>query len=169
MADDKTKTGGADQRRVLSTSLTRSRTSIRSTSTYRMTTRSGSFARLAATARRRMRQRSSNFNNEEAQMKIAVVLTSFAVLVGADLASAQTPAEQSSPSKCWDAAANQLRTKTEPTTTQSPDDMPETTVGEGSSEGMSAIAPGSKGPASKTLPGSSSNPTGSRPPGFPNC
>ena len=103
-------------------------------------------------------------------MKSAIVLTTFAVVVGnVGLASAQSPAEQSSPSKCWDAAANQVRTKTEPTTTQSPDDRLETTVGEGSSEGMSAIAPGSKGPASKTLPGSSSNPTGSRPPGLPNC
>jgi hypothetical protein len=104
-------------------------------------------------------------------MKIAVFLTSVAVLIGADLASAQTPAEQSSPSKCWDAAANQVRTKTEPTTTQSSNDQLESTVGEGSSEGMSAIAPGSKGSASKTLPGSSGNPSGTsaRPPGLPNC
>jgi hypothetical protein len=103
-------------------------------------------------------------------MKIGNILTTFAVLVGsADLASAQSQAEQSSPSKCWDAAANQVRTRTEPA---KPGDKLETTVGEGSSEGMSAIAPGSKGTASKTLPGSSSDPTGSassRPPGLPNC
>jgi hypothetical protein len=103
-------------------------------------------------------------------MKCAIVLTTFAVVVGnVSLASAQSPAEQT---KGWDAAANQVRTKTEPTTTQSPADRLETTVGEGSSEGMSAIAPGSKGPASKSLPGSSSNPDGSassRPPGLPNC
>jgi hypothetical protein len=106
-------------------------------------------------------------------MKRTIVLTTFAVLVGnVGLAAAQSPTEQSSPSKCWDAAANQVRTKTEPTTTQSPDDRLETTAGEGSSEGTSAIAPGSKGTASKTLPGSSSNPDGSassRPPGLPNC
>jgi hypothetical protein len=105
-------------------------------------------------------------------MKRAIVLTTFAVVVGnLGIASAQTPAEQSSPSKCWDEAANQVRTKTAPTTTQSPNDQLETTVGEGSSEGMSAIAPGSKGSASKTLPGSSGNPSGTsaRPPGLPNC
>jgi hypothetical protein len=104
-------------------------------------------------------------------MNSAIVLTTFAILVGnVGLVSAPSPAEQSSPSKCWDAAANQVRTTTEPTT-QSPNDQLETTVGEGSSEGMSAIAPGSKGSASKTLPGSSGNPSGTsaRPPGLPNC
>jgi hypothetical protein len=108
----------------------------------------------------------------EILMKTRIVLTTFAVLVGsAGLGVAQNLAEQSTPSKCWDAAANQVRTRTEPSTTKSPDDRLETTVGEGSSEGMAAIAPGSKGTASKTLPGSSGNPDGTspRPPGLPNC
>lgn len=105
-------------------------------------------------------------------MKTTITLATLAVLVGSvDLASAQSQAEQSSPSKCWDAAANQVRTRTEPSTTKSPEDQLETTVGEGSSEGMAAIAPGSKGTASKTLPGTSGNPDGrsARPPGLPNC
>jgi len=102
-------------------------------------------------------------------MKTKFILTTLALLVGSTgLASAQSQAEQSSPSKCWDAAANQVRTRTEPAKSR---DALETTVGEGSSEGMSAIAPGSKGTASKTLPGSSSDPTGNsgRPAGMPSC
>ncbi len=104
-------------------------------------------------------------------MKTAIVLTTVAVLVGnANIANAQSPAEQSSPSKCWDEAANQVRTRTQPAEQKSRD-MPETTVGEGSSEGMSAIAPGAKGTASRTLRESSSEPSGAsaRPPGLPSC
>ena len=108
-------------------------------------------------------------------MKIdGILLTTLAIFVAStNLASAQSQAEQASPSKCWDLAANQVRTRTLPAEqkTQKTQDTLETTVGEGSSEGMSAIAPGSKGSASKTLPGGSENPTGSsaRPPGLPNC
>ena len=88
-----------------------------------------------------------------------IVLAAIAVLVGtAPLANAQSAGEQSGaanpPTKCWDVAANQVRTRTEPADTKSQDKL-ETTVGEGSSEGMSAIAPGSKGTASKNLAGSS--------------
>jgi hypothetical protein len=105
----------------------------------------------------------------ESHMKIAVTLTTLASLVGSmSLALAQSPAEQSSPSKCWDAPAEQVRTRTQPAEQKSRDAL-ETTVGEGSSEGMSAIAPGSKGSASKTLPGTSGNPDGRRPPGLPDC
>lgn len=104
-------------------------------------------------------------------MKTAIVLTAVAVLIGnANPAHAQSQAEQSSPSKCWDEAANQVRTRTQPAEPRSRD-MPETTIGEGSSEGMAAIAPGAKGSASNTLPGSSGNPSGTsaRPPGLPSC
>jgi hypothetical protein len=104
-------------------------------------------------------------------MKTAIVLTAFAMLVATGgLASAQSQAEQSNPSKCWDEASNQVRTRTQLTEHKSRD-IPETTVGEGSAEGMDAVAPGAKGSASKTLPGSSGNPSGTsaRPPGLPNC
>jgi hypothetical protein len=74
------------------------------------------------------------------------------------------------PTQCWDVAANQVRTRTEPAETK-PRAPLDTTIGEGSSEGMSAITPGTKGTASKTLPGSSGDPSGSsnRPPGMPSC
>jgi hypothetical protein len=108
-------------------------------------------------------------------MKYQSGLALAALIASLQLANGQAPSSTdaqtgaaSSPTQCWDVAANQLRTRTEPTEPKSRE-MPETTVGEGSSEGMSAIAPGAKGTASKNLPGSSGDPTGSRPPGMPSC
>ena len=110
-------------------------------------------------------------------MKYRVSLSTAFLIGSLQLANGQTPPNAGAqtgaanpPTQCWDVAANQVRTRTEPAETKSRD-MPETTVGEGSSEGMSAIAPGAKGTASKNRPGSSSDPTGSsaRPPGMPSC
>jgi hypothetical protein len=110
-------------------------------------------------------------------MKYPASLTLAVLIGGLQLANGQTTPGASGqsgatnpPTQCWDVAANQVRTSTEPAATKSRE-MPETTVGEGSSEGMSAIVPGTKGTASKNLPGSSGDPTGSsgRPPGMPSC
>lgn len=101
-----------------------------------------------------------------------ILLTTVALLAGnVELGVAQDVTEQNGQAKCWDLAANQVRTRTEPAENKSRD-MPETTVGQGSAEGMSAIAPGAKGTASNTLPGSNNAPSGSvnsRPPGLPDC
>jgi hypothetical protein len=97
------------------------------------------------------------------------VLTALAIFAGGALAQTSTVPNNPQP-KCWDEAANEVRTRTQPAQTK-PEDTTQTTVGDGSSEGMSGIEPGTKGSASKTLPGGSQNPTGmsARPPGLPNC
>lgn len=94
------------------------------------------------------------------------------------VASAQGMAEQNSaqsrPSQCWDQANKQLRQRSpsdETVARGKERDPEETSAGEsGSSEGMAAIAPGSKGSASKRAAAESNLPEGSaRPPGMPDC
>ena len=104
-------------------------------------------------------------------MKATMIGMLTALTIPAGGALAQTPTDLNSPpTKCWDAAANQVRNRTQPSQ-QKPEDTSQTAVGDGSSEGMAGIEPGTKGSASKTLPGGSENPTGTsaRPPGLPNC
>ena len=77
------------------------------------------------------------------------------------------------PTQCWDQRTSQLRQRssTETVSRGPASDPEESTAGEsGSSEGMAALAPGSKGSASERAAAESVSPSGSpRPPGMPHC
>ena len=78
------------------------------------------------------------------------------------------------PTQCWDPMTNQLRQRTAEDASRrtAPDakESADVAVGDGSSEGMAGMAPGSKGSASKRAAAESASPSGSaRPPGMSDC
>jgi hypothetical protein len=109
-----------------------------------------------------------------------LLILSAAVLIGSPtFATAQGAGGQSSgtnpPTQCWDQATNQLRQRTaDDASKNAPPEAGQSeggsTVGDGSSEGMAGLIPGTKGSASKRAAAESASPSASaRPPGMPDC